>query len=77
MAIVVDLQLGRSLLLPSAHTYNAVVELLDEARRGARDHPGDLAHLPAVHVFRSVDSAVNQAVIECRRLWGDSETIGY
>ena len=50
MAIVVDLQLGRSLLLPSAHTYNAVVELLDEARRGARDHPGDLAHLPAVRL---------------------------
>ena len=34
MAIVVDLQLGRSLAAVGPH--NAVVELLDEARRGAR-----------------------------------------
>ena len=45
MAIVVDLQLGRSLAAVGPH--NAVVELLDETRRGARDYPGDLAHLPS------------------------------
>ena len=40
MAIVVDLQLGRSLAAVGPH--DAVVELLDETRRGARDYPGDL-----------------------------------
>ena len=80
MAIVVDLQLGRSLAAVGPH--NAVVELLDETTRGARDHPGDLAH----HFCQAYTSpsacrqrsAVNQAVIECRRLsghWGDSETV--
>ena len=46
MAIVVDLQLGRSLAAVGPH--DAVVELLDETRRGDRDYP--LARLPAVRL---------------------------
>ena len=74
MAIVVDLQLGRSLAAVGPH--DAVVEFLDETGRGARDHPCDLAHLPAVRLPAHVDSAVNQAYIEYRRLWGDCEAVG-
>ena len=73
MAIVVDLQLGRSLAAVGPH--DAVVEFLDETGRGARDHPCDLAHLPAVRLPAHVDSTVDQAAIECRRLWRDGEAV--
>ena len=43
MAIVVNLQLGRSLAAVCPH--HAVVELLDETRHGVGDHASDLAHL--------------------------------
>ena len=41
MAIVVNLQLGRSLAAVGPH--DAVVEFLDETGRGTRDYPGGLA----------------------------------
>ena len=63
MAVVVDLQLGWSLAAVGPH--DTVVELLDELRRGARDYPGDLAHLLAIRLPAHVDSTVDQAVIEC------------
>jgi len=63
-----DLQLGRSLAAVSPH--DAVVAFLDETGRDTRDYPGDLAHMPAVRLPAHVDSAA----IQCRRLWGDSES---
>ena len=48
-----------------------VVAFFDETRRGARDCAGDLAHLPAVPLPAHVDSTVDQAAIEFRRLWRD------
>ena len=66
MAIVVNLQLGRSLAAVGPH--DAVVEFLDETRRAARDP----VILPICHVRlpAHVDSAVNEAYIEYRRLCG-------
>ena len=61
-------------LLPSAQ-HDAVVEFLDETRRAARHHPCDLAHLRSRTSPAHVDSAVNQAYIEYRRLWGDCEAV--
>ena len=52
-------------------TNNMVVAFFDETRRGARDCAGDLAHLPAVRLPAHVDSTVDQAAIEFRRLWRD------
>ena len=74
MAIVVDLQLGRSLAAVGPH--NAVVELLDETTRGARDP----VILPIISARRArlpahVDSTVDQAAIEYRRLWRDGEAV--
>ena len=75
MAIVVDLQLGRSLAAVGPH--NAVVELLDETRRAARDHPCDLAHLPAVRLPAHVDSAGSTKLTSSiEGVWGDCEAVG-
>ena len=75
MAIVVDLQLGRSLAAVCPH--DAVVELLDETRRGVGDQASDLAHLPAIQLPAHVDSAIDQAAIEYCRLWCDLEALGH
>ena len=62
MAIVVDLQLGRPLGAVCPH--DAVVELLDETRRGVGDRASDLANLPAISLPAHVDGTVYQAAGE-------------
>ena len=86
MAIVVDLQLGRSLAAVGPHDAVVDMNFLTRRRVALVTIP---VILPIISARRTrlpahVDSAVNQAVIECRRLWalsyghswGDSEIVG-